>query len=339
MLRRRLALFALASAAAPLAPIRAQAAGASDAPLDARETRAWLLRIHEAASHRNFQGTFVVSSGTAVSSSRIAHFCVGASQFERVESLDGPPRQVFRHNELVHTLWPKSHVALVEQRDLVTAFPALLQAGDDRIADYYEVRTQGAQRMAGRDADVLLLRPRDNRRYGYRLWADHDTGLLLRVEVLGERGEVLESSAFSDLTVGIKAQPESVLQPMKKLEGYRVLRPTLTPTRFDAEGWTLREHVPGFQPVSCVRRPLADAGGDDGAAATQVLQSIYSDGLTYVSVFVEPYDAARHPRGMQTSIGATQTLMRRQGDWWVTVIGDVPAATLRQFANALEYKK
>jgi sigma-E factor negative regulatory protein RseB len=315
------------------------AARADDAPLDAREMRAWLMRIHEAASHRNFQGTFVVSSGTIVSSSRIAHFCVGASQFERVESLDGQPRQVFRHNQLVHTLWPKSRVALVEERNLLATFPALLQAGDDRIADHYEVRSQGAQRMAGRDADVLLLRPRDTLRYGYRLWADHETGLLLRVEVLAEHGEVIESSAFSDVTVDIKAQPESVLQPMKKLEGYRVLRLTLTPTRFDAEGWTLRQGVPGFEPVSCVKRPLADADGDEGATAAPVLQSIYSDGLTYVSVFIEPYDAARPRRGMQTSIGATQTLMRRQGNWWVTVVGDVPATTLRQFANALEYKK
>ena len=329
----------LAAFAFPAQAAQQLAADAGDAPLDAREMRAWLMRIHEAASHRNFQGTFVVSSGTIVSSSRIAHFCVGASQFERVESLDGQPRQVFRHNQLVHTLWPRSRVAMVEERNLLTTFPALLQAGADRSADHNEVRAQAAQRLAGRDADLLLLRPRDTLRYGYRLWADHATGLLLRVEVLGEHGEVIESSAFSDVTVGIKAQPESVLQPMKKLDGYRVLRPTLTPTRFDAEGWTLRQGVPGFEPVSCVKRPLADADGDDGMTAAQVLQSIYSDGLTYVSVFIEPYDATRHRRGMQTSIGATQTLMRRQGNWWVTMVGDVPATTLRQFANALEYKR
>jgi sigma-E factor negative regulatory protein RseB len=58
-----------------------------------------------------------------------------------------------------------------------------------------------------------------------------------------------------------------------------------------------------------------------------------------VSVFIEPYDPSRHPRDMHTAVGATQTLMRRHGEWWVTVVGDVPAATLRQFANALEYKK
>ena len=297
------------------------------------------MRIHDAASHRNFQGTFVVSAGGAVSSSRIAHFCVGASQFERIESLDGQMRRVFRHDDVVHTLWPRSRVALVEQRNLLATFPALLQTGDDRIVSFYDVRAQGTERMAGRDADVLLLRPKDNRRYGYRLWADRDTGLLLRVEVLGEHGEVLESSAFSDLTIGVKAQPDSVLLPMKKLEGYRVVRPSLTPARFDAEGWTLRQGVPGFEQVSCVRRLLTGVTDGDEDAAAQVLQTIYSDGLTHVSVFIEPYDPARHLRGMQAAIGATQTLMRRLGGWWVTVVGDVPAATLHQFADALEYKK
>lgn len=332
-------LIAIAVAAASLSATAAQPAPNAETLIEARDVRAWLMRIHDAASHRNFQGTFVVSTAGAVSSSRIAHFCVGPNQFERIESLDGQMRHVFRHNEVVHTLWPKSRVALIEQRDLLSSFPALLQAGDDRIVDFYDVRSQGVERMAGRDADVLILRPKDGWRYGYRLWSDKETGLLLRVEVLAEKGEVLEASAFSDVVLGGKAHPETVLLPMKKLEGYRVLRPTLTPVKLEAEGWTQQKPAPGFAQVSCVKRPLAGAADDERDPATPVLQTIYSDGLAHVSVFIEPYNSERHRRGMHTSIGATHTLMRRHGDWWVTVVGDVPAATLRQFANGLEYKK
>ena len=303
----------------------------------ARDVRAWLLRIHEAASHRNFQGTFVVSGGGAVSSARIAHFCEGLNQFERSEALDGQARHVYRHNDVVTTLWPASRTAMVEQRDLLAQFPALLQAGDDRIADFYDVRMQGAGRIAGRDANVLVVKPRDAYRYGYRLWADQASGLLLRADVLGESHEVLESSAFSDVVIGVKPQPESVLQPMKRLEGYRVVRPALTPTKLDAEGWAMRQSVPGFRQVSCVKRPM-DAAADDSRPSTgpQVLQAIFSDGLTYVSLFIEPFDPRRHTRPMLASVGPTQTLMQQQGDWWVTVVGDVPPATLRLFAKGLE---
>lgn len=341
MLFRPLSVLALAGAfcvASSSAWAQASAAAGGDA--QAREVRAWLLRIHEAASHRNFQGTFVVSGGGAVSSARIAHFCEGPNQFERSEALDGQARHVYRHNDVVTTLWPSNKTAMVEQRNLLSQFPALLQAGDDRIADFYDVHPQGADRVAGRDANVLLVKPRDGYRYGYRLWADQASGLLLRADVIGERSEVLESSAFSDVTIGIKPQPESVLQPMKKLEGYRVMRPVLTQTRLDAEGWAMRQSAPGFRQVSCVKRPMdgsaAQGTSQSAAAGPQVLQTIFSDGLTYVSLFIEPFDPQRHTRPMLASVGPTQTLMQQQGDWWVTVVGDVPPATLRMFAKGLE---
>ena len=89
-----------------------------------------------------------------------------------------------------------------------------------------------------------------------------------------------------------------------------------------------------------MKRPLdGTTEADQGEHAPQALQTIFSDGLTYVSVFIEPFSPERHTRAMLTTMGATQTLMRRQGDWWITVIGDVPVATLRAFANGLERKR
>ena len=348
MLMRRCAALALAFAGAGTgagalcapgpgasAPSRAVA---NETVAAASEVRAWLMRIHEAASHRNFQGTFVVSGGGAVSSARIAHFCEGPNQYERSESLDGQTRHVYRRNDLVHTVWPTARVALVEQRTLLASFPALLQAGDDRIVDFYNVRPDGVERVAGHEANVLLVKPKDAFRYGYRLWADQASGLLLRADVLGERGEVMETSAFSEVTIGVKPQPETVLLPMNRLDGYRVLRPVLTATRLEAEGWTLRQPAPGFRQVSCVKRPLDGPGpADKDGVEPQVLQTIYSDGLAYVSVFIEPFNARRHLRQMLATVGATQTLMLQQGEWWVTVVGDVPPATLSMFAKGLEH--
>lgn len=317
------------------------AAGApASAAGDSRDVRAWLTRIHEAAARQNFQGTFVVSGGGAVSSARIAHYCEGSNQYERIESLDGQARHVFRHNELVQTLWPANRVVLIEQAQTMTSFPALLQGGVDRLAEFYDVNPQGNERIAGREAHVLLVQPRDAHRFGYRLWSDKASGLLLRSDVLNDRSEVLETSAFSEVTIGVKPQFDTVTGPMRKLDGYRVIRPSLTPTRMEAEGWGMRQLVPGFREVSCVRRPMeSPTSNPQEASAEPVLQAIYSDGLTYVSVFIERFDANRHQRSIRTAVGATQTLMRRHGDWWITIVGDVPPATLLMFANALERKK
>jgi sigma-E factor negative regulatory protein RseB len=319
---------------------QAVAAGATATASAPSEVRAWLLRIHDAASRRNFQGTFVVSGAGGVASARISHFCEGPNQYERIESLDGRQRKVFRHNDVVQTVWPASHVAMIEQRGMLNSFPALLQAGDDGIAEWYEVRAEGSERVAGHEANVLAIRARDGHRYGYRLWADQASGLLLRAEVVGERGDVLETSAFSDVVIGIRPQPEAVLQAMKKLDGFRVVRPVLTPTRLEAEGWTMRPVTPGFRQVSCVSRQIEAA--DEAAnqpAAPPVIQTIYSDGLTYVSVFIEPFRPERHAKPMFVALGATSTLAQRQGDWWVTIVGDTPPATLKMFAAALERRK
>jgi sigma-E factor negative regulatory protein RseB len=339
----------LLAGAALLSPgAKAQADGPQEHRQDATY---WLARIHEAAGKRNYQGTFVVSAGGSVASARIVHFCKGVSQFERIESLDGQKRQIYRHDDVVHSFWPRERIAVIETRQAMREFPALLTAGVDRIAEHYTVEPLGDGRVAGHEAHVLLLRPKDAWRFGYRLWAEQQSGLLLRAEVFDAREVVLEASAFSEVMIGVKPQPERVLQAMKQLEGYDVKRPVLTTTDPAGEGWVFKQMPPGFRHVSSVKRPMAHptASGqaaepdtatfDSGPPFGQVLQSIYSDGLTHVSVFIEPYDAGLHRREMLMAMGATQTLVRRQGDWWITVIGDVPPLTLRAFADGLERRR
>ncbi|MEW6098260.1 MAG: MucB/RseB C-terminal domain-containing protein [Pseudomonadota bacterium] len=308
------------------------------APLSRAEVREWLLRIHEAARRNNFQGTFVVSAGGQVASARIVHYCEGPNQFERIESLDGQMRKVFRHNATVITLWPASRTAMVEHRETLTTFPGLLQSDGERLTDHYDVHRLGVERVAGHEADVLLVKPKDTLRYGYRLWSERKTGLLLRAEMLDEQDQVLESSAFSDVAIGVKPQPEAVLGPMKRLDGYKVARPEMVKTSFEQEGWTFRAKVPGFRQVSVVRRGLKPGVAQEveEAAPAAVLQAIFSDGLAHVSLFVEPYDAKPHRKEMLVSMGATQTLTQRYKDWWITAVGEVPPAGLRLFVQGLE---
>jgi sigma-E factor negative regulatory protein RseB len=328
----------VATLAAAVSPLFAQAGGAVTPPAAAASSadeRSWLRRIHNAASQRNYQGTLVVTADGSVSSSRLAHYCEGNQYFERIDMLDGQPQRVYRHNEQVLTLWPAAKVARFEQRDAVALFPAVLSGSEEQLFERYEMVAEGADRVAGLDAAVFLLRPRDGQRFAQRLWADQASGLLLRADVLAPDGHVLETAAFTDVTIGVKAQPESVLAPMKKLDGYRVLRSAPQRTALEAEGWRLKAPVAGFKQISCVKRSLELATDDERAPSAAVLQAIFSDGLTHVSVFVEPFRADRHRAGA-AAFGATHTLMQALGSHWVTVMGDVPLATLKQFAAALE---
>lgn len=338
MIARIVAMLALAGVAIASPAFSGDGIAAS-APAQS-DMRAWLLRIHEAASRQNFQGTFVVSGGGSVASARIWHFTDGHDQYERIESLDGRQRKVFRHNDVVNTVWPASKVVMIEQRGMLNSFPALLQAGDDGLGAWYDVKAGGSDRIAGQEANVLDVKPRDAYRYGYRLWADRASGLLLRADVIGEHGDVLETSSFSDVSIGVRSQAESVTQAMRKLDGYRIVKPVLTATRLDLEGWSMRQVAPGFRLVSCISRQM-EAMREPAAdpASPPVVQAIYSDGLTYVSVFIEPYRTDRHGRPMMGVLGATSTLTQHLGSWWVTVVGDTPPTTLKLFAGSLERRK
>ena len=318
------------------------AALAGQGALTPADARAWLTRIHAAARVSNYQGTLVYSAGGLLSSSRVWHFVTGEQTYERLEALDGRQQSVLRHNAAVHTLWPQTQVAVVERRETPGAWSTTPQSVDPQALEQYDLRREGSTRVAGREATVLLLEPRDTLRYAQRLWVDRATGLMLRADVIGDAGvgsgtgprAVLESTAFSEVDIGVKPQPELILQVMNKLDGFQVLRPQQKRTTLDAEGWALARPVAGFRLAGCMRRGMETAGDDE-----PVLQAVFTDGLTHVSVFVEPYKAQRHRAEVQAQQGATATVMVRRGQYWVTAVGDAPAATLRLFTAAFDRRR
>jgi sigma-E factor negative regulatory protein RseB len=344
--RARALLVALLAGCA-LLPAAAQAQGVS-APTN---PKAWLARIHSAANTANYHGTLVFSGGGVLSSARVWHYRVGEQTYERRETLDGRPQRVLRHNETVHTVWPRSGRVLIE-RDRPTAGRSAAPGGvEPRALEQYELQREGGARVAGREADVFLLRPRDDLRYAQRLWADRDTGLMLRADVLAADQAVLESTAFTEIEIGVRPQPDSVLREIRRLgrdASLRAVTAMTQPAQLEAEGWALTAPVAGFQLAGCVKRPLSDGEARDGAAAESqqdpndaphVIQAVFSDGLTHVSLFIEPYQSRRPRQEAKARLGATSTVMLRHDRYWITAMGDVPPATLERFVQALQRQR
>lgn len=330
-------------AASGLMPAVAQTPAPDAAPVQERTVGEWLLRMHEASRRRAYVGTFVVSSAEgSMSSARIWHVCDGEQQMERVESLTGTPRSTFRHNDRVVTFLPASKVARTEQRETLGLFPNLLRASDSPIGEFYVARQTGHDRVAGFDADVVQITPKDALRFGYRIWSEKKSGLVVKLQTLDGDSRVLEQAAFSELQLDAPVRMDKLSKMMANTEGYRVEKSEPVKTTALSEGWRLKSPVAGFQPVSCYKRPAAaDAGAS--AAAPGTMQWIFTDGLASVSLFVEPYDARRHAQEMMAAMGATHAIARRlsdkPGDWWLTVVGEAPPATLKAFAQSLERVK
>jgi len=326
-LARWLALGCLSWLACSLVP--AAAAGASG--LDAE---AWLARLNTAAAESNYSGTMVFTAGGGlVSSSRVAHVCQGDQIYERVEALDGHQHRVYRHNETVHSVWPHKKIVVVEQKAATPSLVSTRRRVEPRALAHYTLSVKGSSVVAGRTARVLLLTPRDELRFAQRLLADEATGLLLRADVIDTHGRVLESSAFSDVTIGGRGDAKAVLEGMTPA-GYQVMPSARQAVDWATQGWRLKAPVPGFELVGSVQRPGLSRGSDAPA-----LQVMFSDGLSYVSLFIEPWREPAHPQALAAEMGATHTLMQRVGDHWITAMGDVPRQTLEHLIDALEQRR
>lgn len=315
------------------APSSTSAASADDG----KGLNDWLRRMHEASKNRAYIGTYVVSSGGQMQSAKIWHVCEGGQQTERVETLTGAPRSTFRHNEKMVTFMPEQKLVRQEKREALSSFPEIVQSADHRISDFYKLKLEGSERIAGVEADIAVLQPKDATRFGYRVWTEQKRGLVVKLQTLDADGRVLEQAAFSELLMDAPVKMDKLLQMMGKVEGYRVEQPALLKTTASAEGWRLPAPVAGFKPMSCYKRPASAAAGV--AAAEDSMQWVFSDGLASVSLFVESYDRQRHSKESGMSMGATHTLTRQIGNYWLTAMGEVPMATLKQFASGLERKK
>ncbi len=297
-----------------------------------RAVAEWLARNHEAGKRRAYQGTFAISSSFGMSSGKIWHVCDGQQQMERVDALTGPPRTTLRHNQQVISFSPESKTARVEQRATLGLMPSIDPQSFASVAEFYTIKPVGSERVAGVEADVVLLQARDSLRYTYRIWSERKTGLVVKVQTLDDSNRVLEQAAFSEVQLDAPVRMDQLSAQMKNPQGFRMERDDLVKTTAAAEGWSLRSPVPGFKASGCHKRGTNQAG-----AVAESMQWVFTDGLATVSLFVEPFDAKRHRDENIMSLGATHSMSRKvDAGYWLIAMGEVPVVTLRAFASALQ---
>lgn len=294
----------------------------------------WLQRIAAAAQKLNFTGTFSYQSGGNAETSRITHIADATGEHERIEVLDGSMRELVRTNDEVKCFLPEEKVVIVESRRHYKTFPALLPSPVSGLEDFYQIRKGEIARVAGFDSQLIVLEPRDAFRYGHLLWAELESGLLLKARTVNERNEQVEQFAFSQVQIGGRIDREA-LRPKSSVSNsdWRVQNARAVRARTAAGEWTFRAVVPGFKVSADMKRSAARAGQE----TTHV---VFSDGLASISVFIEPAaEAAAAIDGGTFSVGAINGYKRFVGKHQVIVLGEVPQATLMRLADGIEARK
>jgi len=303
------------------------ALGAGAAQAQPAEALAWMRKIHDATQKLSYTGTFVYQHGGRSESSRITRYVDPSGDIERLEMLDGVPREIVRTRDVVRCYLPGSRVVKIERRARDRSFPALLPERIGALARHYQLALGETRRIAGFDCQSIVLTPKDDLRYGYRLYADAKTGMLLKAVIVDPSGEKVEQFTFTQLAIGKVTR--DMVRPRHASGKWRVEDAEASPARL--AGWGLSAELPGFHKVVELKRRMTDA--------KPVGQMVYSDGLAAVSVFIEPLEARRGALSPGiASMGAIHVYTREVANHRVTVVGEAPAASVQRIANAVEFR-
>lgn len=293
----------------------------------------WLQRIHTATRTLNYTGTFVYRGGNQAETSRIIHSVGRRGIRERMETLDGRSREIVRSGDEVKCYLPDSKTIKIDKQTDHKVFPALLPENLQDISEHYEVAKGGIERVAGRECQLIVLQPRDKLRYGHRLWVDTKSGMLLKSQTFNDKNEPIEQFFFTRVRIGGRIDDDQLTPRfLASSRAWHVDNSGAVSTNLEALGWVIKPELPGFRKVTEMMRTQ---GG-----SSEVGHVIYSDGLAAVSVFIEPMTnkTSMPPSGLSRR-GEINVYSRQVAGHLVTVVGEAPAESVKELAEAVSYHK
>jgi sigma-E factor negative regulatory protein RseB len=326
----------------PCAVVGALLAGLPERSRGAEDPREWLEKMNHALAMRNYDGTFFHLSEGRVETMRIVHRVRAGSVTERLQSLDGSGREFIRNNDELTCYLPDQHTILVEPRPEHGPFLGSLPQFGLGVNEFYRIESLPAARILGRAARVIAVTPKDQFRFGYRLWLDEKTAMPLKTQLCDSRGQVIEQIFFARLEMP-ESIPDSALAPAVRTEGMRWVRqgPSNDTASPALSAFRASELPPGFH--------LTIAGAQTiGGATAPASHLVYSDGLATVSVFVEapPPNApgadanatapAEPPMQGLARVGSGYAYSTVVQGHQVTAVGEVPAKTVEFIAHSVK---
>lgn len=300
-------------------------AAAAPSPIQVPPSPMQLLADMSRASHQlSYAGRFVYSRNSHLSGLSILHVNDKQGIRVRLAYLDGRAAELLHIAGKLFYVHPDSKVTQLPAGGSLIPF-TLSKRFAQHLPDYYQASVEGPGRVAGRHAWRVAVTPTDRWRYGYRLWLDQDSHLLLKSQVRGAAGQILEQIEFTSLTLNPKYAHNSFSLP----KGASVMPPPHhVPPRGQQPAFRI---TAGWLPRGFKRMTLTHAVADNALKA-----HTYSDGLAAFTLFVVPTE---RPLSLGR-LGSTQVLSRTfdlgEKSFRVMLMGELPVAAAKRILAAVE---
>jgi len=286
----------------------------------------WLDRMAAAVQTTNYEGTVIRLQNGKVEALKVAHVVADGVVREKVIIQEGNGLEIIRNGNEVQCILPDKKSVLVEEWNDQSTLFSTLPSSDIRFGNEYDVSVVREERVAGRKATLLAIRPHDEFRYGHRIWLDLATGFPLQTKLVDADGEAIEQIKFADISLGQEIH-SSALEPSISTENFRwFTQPQRKIIHAADSPWDNGELPVGFRAVSTHEEELPGRN-------EPVTHILYSDGLASVSVFIEPTNVQVPTR--RSTAGATNSYSIQTGGYLVTAVGEVPAATAKKIATSM----
>jgi len=287
--------------------------------------------MYAAPQTLNFQGTFVYSHDGKIESMKIFHSADSNGNKERLFHLNGTPREILREQNLVTCILADSKSVTVNKDQGNKSVLFSLPENIDSLKNYYRFILGKDDRIAGRLSNTVLVQPKDNFRYGRKLWIDTDTGLLLSSALLNENNRTIERVMFTELNI-VDHIPRFLLKPTLSGKEFTVHKDSSTESdkQSSVTQWTVNEMPTGFKSVEHHNMHNAPAKFES------VEHIVLSDGIASVSVYIEHLSKVATKFIGTSFMGAVNVYGTVVNDYQVTVVGEVPKSTVKLIASSVQ---
>ena len=301
-----------------------------------------LKRMSEVNQTQNYHGTFILRKSDKLSTMNVEHGVDEQGIWERMESLDGEAKKVLRHNNRIVSVYPDRQLVTVRRASKQQSLHRQLPENIGQLASFYSMIRLDDDRIANRQALVIDLKPKDRYRYGYKYWIDKETGMLLRCDLVSEKNGIVAQMMFTSLEYSEKPSFSGFDVQQFERFNQQVKDETVDGNRNHSIVELKIEKLPGgfmlTQNTMRYSRPSSiDALQENETVKTippDLQHLVYTDGLASVSVFIERNKGGdKHLHGA-SSMGGVNAFGYSMGEFFVTVVGEVPEETVQLMAKS-----
>lgn len=284
----------------------------------------WMQRLSYSIRNLNFDSSFVVVKNNRAEPYRWLHGVDENNELELMTLLNGPRKESVRVNDNVSYFNSTLHPYTVKADAISGPIPVAFSGDIEKLQQSYDFVSVGKSRILGRPAQLIRLESRDKQRFGYWLWLDVQSGLLLKAALINRNGDLLEQIQFTHLLITEKSS--DTLNQLLVAE---------LPTTLDVShqvpelSWQVSWLPSGFELVNTKRNRLAGIN-------QEVESLMYNDGLVDVSIYVSATTEANRPVSINQA-GATVLLSQLRDGYEINVVGQIPSDTAKAIADSVNF--